>query len=66
MANEYTTMDATFFDDDKQKALEYLRKSVDIFDTIPAEQLDFYHTYQKYNAYYIIAQIYNIKPSRNK
>lgn len=65
VATEYATLGATFYDDDKQKALEYLRKSVEIFDTIPAKRLDFYLTYQKYNAYYIIAQIYNIFTKEN-
>ena len=65
VATEYATLGATEYDNDKQKALYYLKKSVEIFDTIPAKRLDIYHTYQKYNAYYIIAQIYNIYTKEN-
>ena len=65
VATEYATLGATEYDNDKQKALDYLKKSVEIFDTIPAKRLDMYLTYQKYNAYYIIAQIYNIFTKEN-
>jgi len=65
VATIYATLGATEFDDDKQKALDYLKKSVEIFDTIPADRLDIYHTYQKYNAYYILAQLYNTFTQEN-
>ena len=65
VATEFANIGASKFDDDKQKALDYLKKSVEIFDTIPAKRLDILQTYQKYNAYYIIAQIYNIYTKEN-